>query len=98
MWVKNSLWQPLFQEIKRVLQNNGRYICISLLQEHIARTLTSNLSSQFAIQVIRCHEAEIKAKEQDESTMPVFIVVSTKFIKLQQPVRLKLLFIFFVNF
>lgn len=78
----------LLQEIKRVLRNSGRYICISLLQEHIFRTLVANLPSTFAFRVIRCHDAEIKAKEKDESPMPVFIVVATKFIKLPEPVRI----------
>ncbi|XP_058793465.1 eEF1A lysine and N-terminal methyltransferase homolog isoform X2 [Phymastichus coffea] len=62
-------------EIKRVLKNNGRYICISLLQEHILKTIIENCSSNCAIRAIRCHETELKAKEQDESPMPVFMIV-----------------------
>jgi len=69
-----------------VLKNSGRYICISLLQEHILQILLKNFSSQYALRIIRCHDVEFKAKEQDESPLPTFFVVSTKFLKLSQPV------------
>lgn len=75
-----------------MLRNSGRYICISLLQEHILRTLVASFSSTFAFRVIHCHDAEIKAKENDESPMPVFMAVATKFIKLPQPVRTHFIF------
>ena len=47
---------------------------------------------------MHCQDAEIKAKEQDESPMPVFMTVSTKFMKLSQPVRIINECQFFFNF
>ncbi|OXU27110.1 hypothetical protein TSAR_005725 [Trichomalopsis sarcophagae] len=81
-----TLITKYLEETKRVLRNSGRYICISLLQEHILRTLVTSFSSTFAFRAVRCHDAEIKAKEKDESPMPVFMAVATKFIKLPQPI------------
>ncbi|XP_014231314.1 methyltransferase-like protein 13 [Trichogramma pretiosum] len=81
-----ALVTKYLEEIKRVLKNNGRYICISLLQEHILKTLITNLSQSCAIRIIRCHDVESKALEQNESSMPVFMVVATKFSKLPAPV------------
>ncbi|XP_015604537.1 methyltransferase-like protein 13 [Cephus cinctus] len=76
-----------FSEITRVLRNGGRYICISLLQEHILKKLVSYFpSAGFMFRVSRCHEAEIQARENDTSSLPVFIVIATKFTKLPQPV------------
>ncbi|XP_014218736.1 methyltransferase-like protein 13 [Copidosoma floridanum] len=81
-----ALIDTYLAELKRVLKNSGRYICISLLQEHILKTLVASFSSSYAFRVIRCHDAEMKAREQGESTMPVFMVVSTKFMKLLKPI------------
>lgn len=76
-----------FQEIHRVLRNGGRFVCISLLQEHILKKLVSYFpTAGFMFRVSRCIEAEMKTKEEEGSTIPVFIVVATKFNKLSQPV------------
>ncbi|XP_053599150.1 eEF1A lysine and N-terminal methyltransferase homolog [Microplitis demolitor] len=76
-----------FNEISRVLRRGGRYICISLLQEHILRKLISYFtSSHFMFRITRCQDAEIKAKEEDGSSFPVFIVMATKFPGLSQQV------------
>ncbi|KAK2586784.1 hypothetical protein KPH14_011810 [Odynerus spinipes] len=76
-----------FKEIIRVLRNGGRYICISLLQEHILRKILLFFSTNnFMIRVIRCHEAETKAKLEEGSSIPVFVIVATKFTKLTESV------------
>ncbi|XP_015429310.1 PREDICTED: methyltransferase-like protein 13 [Dufourea novaeangliae] len=76
-----------FKEITRVLRNGGRYICISLLQEHILRELLSYFPSVgFMFRIIRCHEAEAKARVEEGSLIPVFVVVATKFTNLSQAV------------
>lgn len=72
-------------EIARVLATGGRYVCISLLQEHIIRQLVDYFPRMnFMFRVIRCAEAELKTSETsaDGTAMPVFIVVATKFQKL----------------
>lgn len=74
-----------FAEIARVLRTGGRYVCISLLQEHIIRKLVDFFPRQhFMLRVVRCLEAEQKTAEasSDGTAMPVFFVVVTKFQKL----------------
>ncbi|XP_066141878.1 eEF1A lysine and N-terminal methyltransferase homolog isoform X1 [Euwallacea fornicatus] len=69
-----------FSEIQRILKYNGRYICISLLQEHILQWLLSFFpSNNWMFRAIRCYEPEIKSAENGENAMPVFMVVCTKF-------------------
>ncbi|XP_046421551.1 eEF1A lysine and N-terminal methyltransferase homolog [Neodiprion fabricii] len=73
----------LFGEISRVLRVGGRYVCVSLLQEHILRKLLSYFpQADFMFRVTRCYEAEAKTREEDGSAMPVFVVIATKFKKL----------------
>ncbi|KRT85302.1 methyltransferase [Oryctes borbonicus] len=68
-----------FEEVSKVLKHGGKYICISLLQEHIAKKLLTYFSSNnWAIKIIRCHEAENKGLEENETALPVFIIVCTK--------------------
>lgn len=72
-------------EISRVLRTGGRYVCISLLQEHIVRRLVDFFPPlHYMFRVIRCSEAEQKTAEasNDGTAMPVFFVVATKFQKL----------------
>lgn len=76
-----------FKEITRVLRNGGRYICISLLQEHILRKLLSYFpTSGFMFRIARCHEAESKTRMEEGSSVPVFVIIATKFTKLSQTV------------
>lgn len=77
--------QAYLSEISRVLRIGGRYVCISLLQEHIVQQLIDYFPrNHFMFRVIRCPEAEAKTAESsmDGTAMPVFIVVATKFLKL----------------
>ena len=39
----------MFNEIERVLKNNGRYICISLAQDHIARKVFSTFIQKYFV-------------------------------------------------
>lgn len=74
-----------FSEISRVLKTMGRYVCISLLQEHIIKSLLSFFpSNNFLFRVVRCLEAEQQTahNNEDGSFMPVFMIVATKFSKL----------------
>ncbi|XP_047349275.1 eEF1A lysine and N-terminal methyltransferase homolog isoform X1 [Vespa velutina] len=82
-----SIIDKYFKEIIRVLRNGGRYICISLLQEHILRKILSYFTANnFMIRVTRCHKTEEKAKQEEGSSIPVFVVVATKFIKLTESI------------
>ncbi|XP_045510777.1 eEF1A lysine and N-terminal methyltransferase homolog [Colias croceus] len=70
-----------FKEVKRVLKLGGRFVCISLLQSHILSKLLEVFGDKsWMIRVVRCHEAEEKnAENGDGTTLPVFVVVVTKF-------------------
>lgn len=81
----NEMVQKYFSEITRVLKTMGRYVCISLLQEHIVKSLLNYFpANNFLFRVVRCLEAEQKtsSSNDDGSSMPVFLIVATKFSKL----------------
>lgn len=66
-----------FKEICRLLKSGGRYICITLLQEHILKLLLTFFpENNFMVRVLRCFEAENKNAES--ISMPIFVVVCTK--------------------
>lgn len=75
-----------FSEIKRVLKLGGRFICISLLQSHILKKVLEVFCDlSWMVRIVRCHEAEQKSLENgDGTTLPVFIVIATKFKKMPQ--------------
>ncbi|XP_011301655.1 methyltransferase-like protein 13 isoform X1 [Fopius arisanus] len=76
-----------FNEISRLLRRGGRYICISLLQEHILKKIVDYFSSpNYLLRITRCHEVENKTRETEGSAMPVFFVVATKFPGITQRV------------
>lgn len=70
----------MFDEIKRILKFGGRYICVSLLQYHIANFIFSYFSENgWIIRVCQCTEVE---DSPDFNGQPVFMVVCTKVNKL----------------
>lgn len=75
-----------FSEIKRVLKLGGRFVCISLLQSHIlSKLLDSFCDKSWMFRVVRCHEAEERnAENNDGPTLPVFVVIATKFKAMPQ--------------
>lgn len=69
-----------FMEINRITKFGGRYICISLLQEHILKILLDYfVTNNWMFRAIRCLEVEQAAVDNGEKLTPVFIVVCTKF-------------------
>lgn len=76
-----------FSEIQRILKSGGRYICISLLQEHILKTILNYFpNNNWMFRATRCFEVEKRAIENGENSMPVFFVVCTKFTALPRKV------------
>ncbi|XP_026745103.1 methyltransferase-like protein 13 [Trichoplusia ni] len=77
-----------FHEIKRVLKLGGRFVCITLLQSHIlSKLLETFCDNSWMFRVVRCHEAEEKnAENADGPTLPVFVVVATKFRAMPQQI------------
>ncbi|XP_055859084.1 eEF1A lysine and N-terminal methyltransferase homolog [Episyrphus balteatus] len=81
--------ETYFKEILRTLRNGGRYICISLLQEHILDFLLEFFPKNSCMfRVVRCFETEQCSGEGDSDSlsMPVFAVVATKFKALPQTI------------
>ncbi|XP_014678496.1 PREDICTED: methyltransferase-like protein 13 [Priapulus caudatus] len=71
----------MFGEISRVLRVGGRYVCISLAQEHIlAKVLDYFPSRGWMVRVHKLTDAD-EDKEQT-SYFPVFVFVFTKFKKM----------------
>jgi hypothetical protein len=74
----------MMEEIARVLKPGGRFICISLLQPHVAdRILSYFFNLGWMIRVVRCLDAEEKTAQKngdDNSSVvfPVFMIICTK--------------------
>ncbi|XP_052869335.1 eEF1A lysine and N-terminal methyltransferase homolog [Anopheles cruzii] len=70
-----------FCEIARVLRTGGRYVCVSLLQEHILREIVDHFPAHhFMLRIVRCAEAGGRQPaNEDSSSLVVFAVVATKF-------------------
>ena len=84
----NEYVQKYWSEIDRVLRVGGRYIAISLLQQHILEGLLKRFAlNNWMFRVVRCIEAEEKtAEESGEKSLPVFMAIITKFQKLPSTV------------
>ncbi|KAH8325691.1 hypothetical protein KR067_004465 [Drosophila pandora] len=79
-----------FKEILRTMRNGGRYVCISLLQEHILNFLLDFLPrNNCMLRIVHCQGVEQANKEKnsdDALTLPVFVVIATKFKSLPMPI------------
>lgn len=84
--------EAYFKEVTRVLRNGGRYVCISLLQEHILKYVIDYFpKNSFMLRIVHCPDAEKANQEKNADgpnavTMPVFTIVATKFKALPMPV------------
>lgn len=79
---ENGVGKAMLHEISRIVGSRGRFICISLLQPHVASRLLLHFHSLgWMIRIHRCLDAEAKTEERNtENTLvfPVFMVVFTK--------------------
>ncbi|XP_017469332.1 PREDICTED: methyltransferase-like protein 13 [Rhagoletis zephyria] len=81
-----------FNEIKRTMRNGGRYLCITLLQEHILRYILNYFPRNgFMLRIVHCADADRANQEKsgdnpEVMAMPVFLVVATKFKALPIPI------------
>ncbi|GIY35189.1 eEF1A lysine and N-terminal methyltransferase [Caerostris extrusa] len=77
----NEKINVMFSQIERVLRNGGRYLCISLLQEHVLNKLLDWFTDKgWLIRLHRCTKAE--AKSEDALAFPVYAIVLTKLRKM----------------
>ncbi|XP_043555813.1 eEF1A lysine and N-terminal methyltransferase isoform X1 [Chiloscyllium plagiosum] len=67
----------MFAEIGRVLQVGGRFVCISLAQEHIAKKAVGHFAQRGWL--VRIHTVEEQGTASRQFTVPVFIFIFTKF-------------------
>ncbi|KAE8746668.1 hypothetical protein FOCC_FOCC006652 [Frankliniella occidentalis] len=74
----------MFNEIDRVLKPCGRWVCVSLLQDHVLKAIIRFFPERgWMVRIARCIEAEQKsAKEGEASGLPVFVVICTKMLKM----------------
>lgn len=80
-----AITQQYWSEIDRVLRIGGRYVVVSLLQEHIINELLVRFAhNSWMVRVIRCMDAERgpDGEPSDTVRMPVFMVVCTKMQRL----------------
>lgn len=76
-----TLTEKYWSEIDRVLRIGGRYVIISLLQEHIIKALLQRFPpNNWMFRVVRCVDVEHRSAEDQTNSvqMPVFMVVATK--------------------
>lgn len=81
----NEYVQKYWSEIDRVLRVGGRYLCISLLQQHVLEALLAKFAqNNYMFRVVRCIEVDERTsnEQNDGSSLPVFMVIATKFKKL----------------
>ncbi|GFY49836.1 eEF1A lysine and N-terminal methyltransferase [Trichonephila inaurata madagascariensis] len=77
----NDRIDTMFSQIDKVLHNGGRYLCFSLLQEHVLNKLLEWFTDKgWLIRFHRCEQAE--AKREDSLAFPVYAVVITKLRKI----------------
>lgn len=75
-----ELIDKYLSEMNRVLRVGGRYVCISLLQEHIIAHVVSWFPANgWCVRLCRCEDAEKSQAEEGKFSFPVFVMVCTKF-------------------
>ena len=73
--------QQMLDEVTRVLRNGGRYMCISLLQEHILNEVLEYFSEGWVVRIHRVEQTS-ERKAGVGSHLPVFICIFTKMVSL----------------
>ena len=69
--------EKMYSEIERCIANFGRYIIITLAQEHIARHFSKYFYERNGW-VVRIHEHVPEQKEGQSMVLPVFVIVLTR--------------------
>lgn len=69
-----------FDEVSRMLRVGGRYVCVSLLQEHILKHVLDWFPKNgWMMRICRCEDAEKTQSDSGNFYFPVFVLVCTKF-------------------
>ncbi|XP_077986921.1 eEF1A lysine and N-terminal methyltransferase-like [Glandiceps talaboti] len=72
----------MFAEINRVLKIGGRYICITLSEQHILKKVLTYFPDEGWM--FRVHKVQENEDDQKEFQLPVFGYICTKFKKMPQ--------------
>ena len=81
----------MIAEIRRVLKNNGRYICVTLAQGHIIDFLMDQFAAGW---LVRLHQVKLADSAEDTQggigkALPVFVFVMTKIVAIEGRPALK---------
>ena len=81
----------MIAEIRRVLKNNGRYICVTLAQGHIVDFLVDTFAARW---LVRLHQVKLGDSVEDTKggigkALPVFVFIMTKMMAIEGRPALK---------
>ncbi|XP_043076183.1 eEF1A lysine and N-terminal methyltransferase isoform X2 [Puntigrus tetrazona] len=68
----------MLAEVGRVLAVGGRYVCVTLAQEHVIKLAVEHFARGWAVR-IHCLSAQQTAESDASFALPVFVLVCTKF-------------------
>lgn len=79
----------MFAEIERILKVTGRYVCVTLAQEHILRKLLEKFECGWLVRVHKVLLGDDKSGSGMGGALPVFVFVLTKMARVEgrQPVK-----------
>ena len=75
--------EQMFTEIERVLKIAGRYICITLAQDHILKKLLERFESGWLVRVHKVLLGDDESESGMGGALPVFAFVLTKMAKVE---------------
>ena len=71
--------KKMFFEINRVLKVGGRYICVTLAQEHILHSIVEHFQDYYFIRIHSIQQNNDEKKKKGlGSRLPIFVFVLTK--------------------
>ncbi|XP_016122532.1 eEF1A lysine and N-terminal methyltransferase [Sinocyclocheilus grahami] len=68
----------MLAEVGRVLSVGGRYVCVTLAQEHVIKLAVEHFAQGWAVR-IHCLSGQQKEESDSSFALPVFVLVCTKF-------------------
>ena len=81
----------MITEIRRVLKNNGRYICVSLAQGHIVDFLVTQFATGWLVRLhlVKLSDSMEETKGSIGKALPVFMFIMTKMMVIEGRPALK---------
>ncbi|XP_058610804.1 eEF1A lysine and N-terminal methyltransferase isoform X2 [Onychostoma macrolepis] len=73
-----ALAGKMLVEVGRVLAVGGRYVCVTLAQEHVIKLAVEHFVQGWAVR-IHCLSGQQKEESDSSFALPVFVLVCTKF-------------------